>query len=141
MHVCCVQQWSQRPLEPPAAPRVQRSNAVFPWNRAEACRVVQGIMGSRTPAAALAHEALACEATPPPAPAAPSASALRKLCARAATAAAAAAQPPAWAREAEQEVCEGLPGSLPTGQGEWSVQIWPEPPKGICGEAPRKHPH
>ncbi len=135
------QQWSQRALQPPAAPRVQRSNAVFPWNRAEACRIVQGIMGSAAPAAVAAHEALACEAAPPPpAPAAPSASALRKLCAAAATAAAVAAQPPAWAREAEQEVLEPLPGSLPTGQGEWSVQIWPEPPKGIRGEAPRGRP-
>ena len=128
--ICMHPQWSQQPLQPPAAPRIQRSNAVFPWNRAEACRA---LLGSPERAAA---DAQACAADLVPAPAAaPGASALRELAASGVV-----AEPAACAQDCEQEMFGGLPGSLPTGQGEWSVQIWPEPPKGISAAAMRVTP-
>ena len=134
-----VQGVAHEPTRPPATPRVRRNLASFPWSRAAACQAVQGLLGSQPLEEAHALDRSRALSAQPGAPlplehfhsAAPKVQA-HAMCANDSSAAVAAAVVVADALvSSEGERAERLAGSLPTGQGEWSVQIWPEPPKGI----------
>ena len=133
-----VQGPMSEPTKPPATPRVKRNLAAFPWSRAAACQAVQGLLGSQPllDAGAPLDRSGAPSAkagAPPPLEqfhlAIPEAQ-RHAMCRNNSSAVAAAALGDALV-SSEGDRAEALAGSLPTGQGEWSVQIWPEPPKGI----------
>lgn len=123
--------------KPPATPRVKRNLASFPWSRAAACQAVQGLLGSEPILDAGAPGKSGALSAQPRAPAPLEQFCLAQpeaqhhgMCANLLSAAAATVDGDALG-SSDGERAEGLAGSLPTGLGEWSVQVWPEPPKGI----------